>query len=379
MAICLDWCLMMKTISIVFSNHCDLDCSYCCIQSKNLSPVNRSLDDICSFIDKYYQDGSEIEFYGGEPTLHKDEINSLLEYIERRGLNVHTRLYTNGLFNSWTKEEITSICSRIDEILISLDGYEYEENRCRFSSKYDYDRCIDNINLIRNLECTLGISTVLFGIERYSSIYKNYLLFKELGISYFSYEPLTVFRTDKPVVIPKDHFFELIRQIYMIILDTIRTNTRNSLFVAKEIIAASWYSNGDKTRCSKIVRALSPRGNVYMCRDHAANEEEMFYSPKTIQFFSTNQFKSSNESFPVIESRENVLTICPVKNIQYEELDIKDKLYWLSDDYQRYLIKPLYESIIVINSQNEELYPFVENVASNIDDIICYFKKGTKW
>lgn len=379
MAICLDWCLMMKTISIVFSNHCDLDCSYCCIQSKNLSPVNRSLDDICSFIDKYYQDGSEIEFYGGEPTLHKDEINSLLEYIERRGLNVHTRLYTNGLFNSWTKEEITSICSRIDEILISLDGYEYEENRCRFSSKYDYDRCIDNINLIRNLECTLGISTVLFGIERYSSIYKNYLLFKELGISYFSYEPLTVFRTDKPVVIPKDHFFELIRQIYMIILDTIRTNTRNSLFVAKEIIAASWYSNGDKTRCSKIVRALSPRGNVYMCRDHAANEEEMFYSPKTIQFFSTNQFKSSNESFPVIESRENVLTVCPVKNIQYEELDIKDKLYWLSDDYQRYLIKPLYESIIVINSQNEELYPFVENVASNIDDIICYFKKGTKW
>lgn len=379
MAICLDWCLMMKTISIVFSNHCDLDCSYCCIQSKNLSPVNRSLDDICSFIDKYYQDGSEIEFYGGEPTLHKDEINSLLEYIERRGLNVHTRLYTNGLFNSWTKEEITSICSRIDEILISLDGYEYEENRCRFSSKYDYDRCIDNINLIRNLECTLGISTVLFGIERYSSIYKNYLLFKELGISYFSYEPLTVFRTDKPVVIPKDHFFELIRQIYMIILDTIRTNTRNSLFVAKEIIAASWYSNGDKTRCSKIVRALSPRGNVYMCRDHAANEEEMFYSPKTIQFFSTNQFKSSNESFPVIESRENVLTVCPVKNIQYEELDIKDKLYWLSDDYQRYLIKPLYESIVVINSQNEELYPFVENVASNIDDIICYFKKGTKW
>ena len=165
----------------------------------------------------------------------------------------------------------------------------------------------------------------------------------------------------------------------MIILDTIRTNTRNSLFIAKELIAASWYSNGDKTRCSKIVRALSPRGNVYMCRDHAANEEEMFYSPKTIQFFSTNQFKSSNESFHVIESRENILTVCPVKNIQYEELDIKDKLYWLSDDYQKYLIKPLYESIVAINSQNEELYPFVENVASNIDDMIHHFKKGTKW
>ena len=379
MATYLNWFLKMKTISIVFSNHCDLDCSYCCIQSKNLSPVNRSLDDICSFIDKYYQDGSEIEFYGGEPTLHKDEINSLLEYIERRGLNVHTRLYTNGLFNSWTQEEIVSICSRIDEILISLDGYYYEENRCRFSSQYDYDRCIDNIALIRNLGCSLGISTVLFGLDKYSSIYRNYLLFKDLGISYFSYEPLTVFRTDKPVVIPKDHLFKLIRQIYMIILDTIRTNTRNSLFIAKELIAASWYSDGDKTRCSKVVRALSPRGNVYMCRDHAANEEEMFYSPKTIQFFSTNQFKSSNESFPVIESRENVLTVCPVKNIQYEELDVKDKLYWLSDDYQKYLIKPLYESIVAINSQNEELYPFVENVASNIDDIIHHFKKGTKW
>ena len=73
------------------------------------------------------------------------------------------------------------------------------------------------------------------------------------------------------------------------------------------------------------------------------------------------------------------MTVCPVKNIQYEELDIKDKLYWLSDDYQKYLIKPLYESIVAINSQNEELYPFVENVASNIDDMIHHFKKGTKW
>lgn len=369
----------MKTISIVFSNHCDLDCSYCCIQSKNLSPVNRSLDDICSFIDKYYQDGSEIEFYGGEPTLHKDEIVGVLEYIERRGLNVYTRLYTNGLFNSWTQEEITSICSRIDEILISLDGYEYEENRCRFSSKYDYDRCIDNINLIRNLECTLGISTVLFGIERYSSIYKNYLLFKELGISYFSYEPLTVYRTDKPVVIPREHLFEMIRQIHMIILDTIRTNTRNSLFVAKELMAADWYSDGDKTRCSKIVRALSPRGNVYMCRDHAANEEEMFYSPKIVKFFSTNQFKSEDESFHVIESRENVLTVCPVKNIQYEDLGVKSKLYWLAANYQKYLIKPLYESIVAINAQNEKLYPFVEKISSNIESIIYHFKRGSEW
>ena len=60
-------------LTIVFSNHCDLDCNYCCIGDKNTSPV-LDVDAAIEFVEKYAEEENILEFYGGEPTLHKEEL-----------------------------------------------------------------------------------------------------------------------------------------------------------------------------------------------------------------------------------------------------------------------------------------------------------------
>ena len=141
------------------------------------------------------------------------------------------------------------------------------------------------------------------------------------------------------------------------------------LFVAKELLSSSWYNNGEKTQCSKWIRALSPRGNIYMCRDHAANEEEMFYSPKVIQFFNKNNLKIDNGSFPFVEQNENNLTLCSVKNIQYRDLKIDDKLYWLDDEWQDLIIRPLYQIIMAIDVGDKTVKPYIEKYISMLPAI----------
>lgn len=360
----------MRLLTIVFSNHCDLDCTYCCVQSKNLSPVNANFEQIKEFIDQYVEDESCIEFYGGEPTLHKDLIKEILDYIDSLGVKIYTRLYTNGMFKDWTDEEIVSISNRISETLISLDGFTFEENKQRFETEDEFNQVMKNIKTVLTTSTFLGISTVLYGRAKFENMFNNYKLFRSIGVNYFSYEPLTIYNDNKPVVIPKEFFKEFLIQINKIYQDSIENYPDDTyLFVAKELLSSKWFNQGERTQCSKMVRAISPRGNVYMCRDHAANEEELFYSPKIIQFLNKNNFKNDNESFPVIEQNENNLTPCPVKNIQYRGSKVDGSLYWLEDEVQKLYIEPLYRSIQVLDNKRKEAY----------NDMLTYSKTVTKY
>ena len=369
----------MYILSIVFSNHCDLDCSYCCIQSKNQSPVLADLKSVKDFIFKYARNGSIVEFYGGEPTLHKKEIFEIIDFCKSLDIKVKTRLYTNGLFLNWSREDISSLASKLDEVLISLDGSTFEENKQRFESQAQFDSVIENIRTMReSAELDITISSVLYGKAKYERIFDNYKFFSELGVDTFSYEPVTIYRTDKAVIIPRDFLILLFKGVMEVSRDICISGSGKSLFIAKELMAASWYHRGEKDLCSKNVRAISPRGNIYMCRDHAANEEEMFYSPKVIRFFSKNNLKSDNESFPVVEENEKELTHCPVKNIQYKEAGVDKDLYWLKDSWQDFIIKPLYMTIIAVNSNDDESMGIVDCFYSRIDDFIRTAISGEK-
>lgn len=360
----------MRLLTIVFSNHCDLDCTYCCVQSKNLSPVNANFKQIKEFIDHYIEDESCIEFYGGEPTLHKDLIKEILDYIDSLDVNLYTRLYTNGMFKNWTDEEIVSVSNGISETLISLDGFTFEENKQRFETEDEFNQVMKNIKTVLTTSTFLGISTVLYGRAKFENMFNNYKQFRSIGVNYFSYEPLTIYNDNKPVVIPKEFFKEFLIQINKIYQDSIENYPDDTyLFVAKELLSSKWFNQGERTQCSKMVRAISPRGNVYMCRDHAANEEELFYSPKIIQFLNKNNFKNDNESFPVIEQNENNLTPCPVKNIQYRDSKVDGSLYWLEDEVQKLFIEPLYRAIQTLDNKRKDAY----------NDMLTYSKTVTKY
>lgn len=331
------------------------------------------INKIDDFIATYSTKKNVVEFYGGEPTLHKDLIFETIKLIKNKysDKEFSYRLYTNGAFKDYSISEIEFIASNIDEILLSLDGFDYEDNTKRFTSIDEYNAIINNLKILIANDANVGVSSVLYNISNYSKIYDNYEKFFDIGVRYFSYEPLTIFQTDKAVVIPKKFMKAFIENIYKVVKDISDNDLIGEveLFVAKELLSSSWYNNGEKTQCSKWIRALSPRGNIYMCRDHAANEEEMFYSPKVIQFFNKNNLKIDNGSFPFVEQNENNLTLCSVKNIQYRDLKIDDKLYWLDDEWQDLIIRPLYQIIMAIDVGDKTVRPYIEKYISMLPAI----------
>lgn len=331
------------------------------------------INKIDNFIATYSTKKNVVEFYGGEPTLHKDLIFETINLIKNKysDKEFSYRLYTNGVFKDHSIDEIEFIASSIDEILLSLDGFDYEDNTKRFASIDEYNSVINNLKVLIFNDANVGISSVLYNMSNYSKIFDNYKKFFDIGVRYFSYEPLTIFQTDKAVVIPKKFMKAFTENIYKVVKDISDNDLIGEveLFVAKELLSSSWYNNGEKTQCSKWIRALSPRGNIYMCRDHAANEEEMFFSPKVIQFFNKNNLRIDNGSFPFVEQNENNLTLCSVKNIQYRDLKIDDKLYWLDDEWQDLIIRPLYQIIMAIDVGDKSIKPYIEKYVSMLPAI----------
>lgn len=370
----------MKLLTIVFSNHCDLDCTYCCIGSKGLSPI-LSVDDAYSFIKSNMDpEDNVLEFYGGEPYEHTEQMYSIVDMLRCDGLidKFFIRAYTNGLslFKNYYADMFSVYDA--DELLISLDGLTYNNNSQRFKYKEDFETVLNNIKLIakKRIENRLPINTtlsqVIFGKDKAQNMLNVFNYFYN-DVSCFSYELLTVWNDDKTVVVPKDVFKKFIDNMWKIAHFIVQfdTNGEKSLFVCKELLSSNHYFVEKEKCCSSIARAISPRGNVYMCRDHAANEEHMFYGQHVIQFSNKNNLKMKDGGFDHIHKYENTHTPCVVKDMQYMFSSDVDKLYWLRDDFQEFIIRPLLEVVLAINSKDrsKELCDIIENYIKEKDTI----------
>lgn len=383
------WFYFMESVmllTVVFSNHCNLDCSYCCIGDKNTSPILTVTKAVEFLVDNVKDDEENIvEFYGGEPLLHYEQIKKTIKYLRlaKPNVNITTRMYTNGLFFKSDETYVLNyqeIVDYIDEVLISLDGSSWEHNKARFSKFYDFLTTRTTVNGLSNyidergLDNKVIISTVLSSDRQYENISNNIINFVAgHGVRHFSIELLTVFGDKTPVVISKKHFVEFVDGVFnallYLCLKKESTEKDYSFFVAKELISTSWYNVGCGNSCSDIVRAISPRGNIYMCRDYAANEEKLFYGEKVIQFKNVNKLSIDYDNFKSIKELENRHTPCIVKDLQYESASIVDELYWLNDDFQELIIKPMHDAIVSFNNTT------VDNVSEFRDKLNSYYNK----
>lgn len=374
-------------LTIVFSNHCDLDCNYCCIGDKNTSPI-LDADAAIDFVEKYAEEENVLEFYGGEPTLHKDELFYIMEELTTWNVEFTFRLYTNGLFKDYSEDDLRRILHYTDEILLSLDGYTYDQNKDRFKDQEEFNQVLKNIDFlvknkdVENEDISIGISSVLYGARKYENIENAFDYFSDKGVRYFSFEPMSVYNDDKPMLISLSHWEIFITNIYDVFIKAVQSGDEYEFFVAKEFLSTDWYKFDKCKSCSSIARAISPRGKVYMCRDFAANEERMFHSPSIVKFSNVNKLEINYDNFKSIANIENDLTPCVVKDMQYKEKYTKEDLYWLGPDFQDLIIKPLLSFIIWINSCEgeypDELLNELQTYKDVIKDIFINLDKGLK-
>lgn len=109
-----------RNIYIYLTNFCNLRCKHCYMYAGEKLVSELSLSDWKKIILDFKKNGGNgITFTGGEVTIYK-EFAELIKYTHNLGISV--TVLTNGLL--WTPELIQKLSLFIDEVQISIDGYD---------------------------------------------------------------------------------------------------------------------------------------------------------------------------------------------------------------------------------------------------------------
>ena len=126
-----------KNVYIYLTNNCNQRCKHCYMYAGDIKIAELSVNQWCTVLDKLKAAGIEgVTFTGGEITVYNG-YEKIIKYAHDIGLLV--TVLSNGII--WTEQKIDELYGYIDEIQISIDGYDsqsYYEVR-----QYDgFDRAI---------------------------------------------------------------------------------------------------------------------------------------------------------------------------------------------------------------------------------------------
>ncbi|MBB6218112.1 radical SAM protein with 4Fe4S-binding SPASM domain [Anaerosolibacter carboniphilus] len=111
-------------LCIYLTDECNLRCKHCYMYSGTKKNNELTTAEILSLLDNFKKyNGEVVTFTGGEVALRAD-LTDILNYS--KGLGLKNTLLTNGLV--WSDELIDRATPFIDEIQISIDGYDEKSN-----------------------------------------------------------------------------------------------------------------------------------------------------------------------------------------------------------------------------------------------------------
>ena len=349
--------------TIVWSNKCNLTCDYCCVYDSLNKGSSLSIEDAVKFFEwqlPLYSKEEEhvVEFFGGEPTLHMDEIRALMNHLELyfSDYNLSYRIYTNCIFNK-TIRSYDDVWSKFDDIICSIDGM-YEDNLLRTTSRKAYDISIENFNYLKD---TYKVAGIAFVLHPESDLRKTFNYFKDMGCRYFHFEIASLWNDDKDNGITVEYLIKTFRTIHELTLEFNSKHLNKEEFIVfsvpREFLSSDKFFTGpEKHSCLDVMRSLSPTGNVYFCRDLAVSEFHL--GPKSTD--STVFFKTSNSSeipfnikdlhldkfsnnFSDKAKKYDLMTSCPVKSFEFIHLVNKTPDWILDKDFQDIVAYPMFE------------------------------------
>ena len=137
----------------------------------------------------------------------------------------------------------------------------------------EYDKIVSNLQWLIGLNISPGVAFVLGTRKQYKNILETISYLESLGVRYFSLETATVWEDDKCIGLDLVNFKYFIVGCAYILSKSFNGDLKYVNF-PRELISSDFFFNKQGgVSCTDSVRALSPRGKVYLCRDHAANEE----------------------------------------------------------------------------------------------------------
>lgn len=142
--------IKLTHLTIIVTDHCNLDCSYCYVKKKNSKHLDLATlkKTISHFLNCYELDDQlNITFFGGEPLLNYECIKKVCSYIrqiaETRKLNINYSITTNGTI---LNDDIFRLFCEYDfNIIISIDGNEDMQVANRFKNYKMYKTLLKNV------------------------------------------------------------------------------------------------------------------------------------------------------------------------------------------------------------------------------------------
>ena len=297
-------------LNISLSNICNLKCSYCSEGNYiNKPPQVISVSDSFMVIDSYIKyildnctdykiDTIILSFdYGGEPVLKLDILEKISEYFKKICSTYSIKSIVQMTTNcAWDSLLLDRVCSALDEIIVSIDGYEELHNKYRInSSNYSFNTIIYNAKKINERKKMKYISIVI--TMDCISHYKEYINFfiDNFYNSYIKISPV-LFRgsaiknnIDKIQYVEWNNFVKNILSISndkIKILDTKPEKTFSKLYLygCEYIKLIDWFfwTNGKITCCTD---RDYDKLTIGLCKNHNL---EIYYDLMNKLIFENN-------------------------------------------------------------------------------------------
>lgn len=140
----------MKSLLVVLSEKCNLNCSYCSVDkwSKDRIDPNLYLAEFRKMRNQYPDETIKIDFFGGEPLLQIDLIQLILDGV-RDDKNLKLGMPTNGLL--LTEDTVNFLIKNNIQTSISFDGLWQDKNRLQLNGKGTLERYYEKRDLFHRL------------------------------------------------------------------------------------------------------------------------------------------------------------------------------------------------------------------------------------
>lgn len=150
--------LGQEFFTIAVTMRCNHRCEYCfeseiLDSSKHMTPevMNQTIKFITEQCNKVGSDTAYIKWFGGEPLLHIEAIETIVNGLRANGLKIRSIMYTNG--NLLTKKVALKLkeLGLTGEITIPIDGLADTYSSIRHCSKQQFTTLIENIKATQDI------------------------------------------------------------------------------------------------------------------------------------------------------------------------------------------------------------------------------------
>lgn len=375
--------------TIVLNDKCNLACDYCCVLDSLNQGNEISNQNVFKFFDWQLPLYSKekihtVEFFGGEPTLSWDRLKDVMNYLdlEYSDYKIEYRIYTNCIFNNKVRYDSVT-WNRFSDIICSIDG-DFITNQLRTKSKKLHTKSIENFQYL----LTTGHAGIAFVLHPETPLDAVYKYFDDMGTRYYHFEIATLWNDNTDNNITLKYLFDTFKFITnKILVNNINCPENFKLFsIPRELLSPeNFFTNPKHVSCMDGMRSLSPKGNIYFCRDLAVSEEHLLkesiaqsnYIFKEKSFLPYNiqdlQLDVNSNDYSEIARGYDKMTSCPVKSFEYKHF-VKNVPGWITDkDFQDIIIAPLFNIMMLTFSGYNNNYlkdpDFLDNYKKKVN---CY-------